>query len=128
MIRWKGTILMDDAVLTASQEMGHVLKSLLDVVRWPEAIAAVALVVQALILLQQRRILSGYGETLQRQAETAKLIGHALEQHGRILADHTRIMDEQFKVQRKIEAKLERSTVTTADADKDSSLVVSSQG
>jgi hypothetical protein len=119
---------MDDAVLTASQEMGHVLKSLLDVVRWPEAIAAVALVVQALILLQQRRILSGYGETLQRQAETAKLIGHALEQHGRILADHTRIMDEQFKVQRKIEAKLERSTVTTADADKDSSLVVSSQG
>lgn len=86
-------------------EMSDSLKYLLGDVRWPEAIAAIALVIQAVILWQHRRILSGFGETLERQAETAKLIGHSLEQHGRILADHTRIMDEQLKFQKKLEAK-----------------------
>jgi heme exporter protein D len=95
--------------LISSTEMLDFLKRFLGDVRWPEAIAAIALVIQAFILWQHRRILSGFGETLERQAETAKLIGHSLEQHGRILADHTRIMDEQFKFQKKLEAKIERS-------------------
>jgi hypothetical protein len=110
---------MDDAVLTASKEMWHILKSLLGLVRWPEAIAAIALVIQAFILLQHRRILTGYGEALERQAETAKLIGHALEQHGRILSDTARIMDEQFKFQRKIEANIEKSAAPTTHPDND---------
>jgi hypothetical protein len=114
---------MDDATLILSKEMWHALMSFLGVVRWPEAIAAIALVIQVFILWQHRRILTGYGETLERQAETAKLIGHALEQHGRILSDHTRIMDEQFKFQRKIEEKIERSAAPTAQPDNDSSLI-----
>ena len=77
---------MDDAAML------QVFKSLLVTIRWPEAIAAFAMVVQAFILLQHRKILREYGDTLVKQAETAKMIGHALEQHGRILADHTRIM------------------------------------
>lgn len=95
--------------LVSSTEMLDFLKHFLGGVRWPEAIAAIALVMQAFILWQHRRILSGFGETLERQAETAKMIGHSLEQHGRILADHTRIMDEQFKFQKKLEAKIEHS-------------------
>ena len=118
---------MDDAALTASKEIWPVLKSLLGLVRWPEAIAAIALVIQAFILLQHRRILTGYGETLERQAETAKLIGHALEQHGRILSDNARIMDEHFKFQRKIEAKIEKSTSPTAHPDNDSSHIALSK-
>lgn len=96
---------MAASALFSSKEMSDSLKYFLVDVRWPEAIAAIALVIQAFILWQHRRILSGYGETLERQAETAKLIGHSLEQHGRILADHTRIMDEQLKFQKKLEAK-----------------------
>ena len=103
--------------------MWQSLNSMLVTVRWPEAIAAIAMVIQAFILLQHRRILSGYGETLQRQAETAKMIGHALEQHGRILADHTRIMDEQFKFQKKIEAKIDRSADPLPQTESDSALV-----
>src|ERR1700741_224828 len=114
---------MNDAVLTSSTEMWHVLKSLLGLVRWPEAIAAIALVIQAFILLQHRRILTGYGQTLERQAETAKLIGHGLQQHRRILSDNTRVMDEQFKRQRKIEAKIEKAPSPAAHADNDSSVI-----
>lgn len=87
--------------------MVHIVGSLLAYVRWPETIAAMALVAQTIILSLHWRILRGHGETMEQQAVTAKLIGHALEQHGRILADHTRIMDEQFKVQRKMEASIE---------------------
>lgn len=97
------------SALISSTEMLEFFKYFLGGVRWPEAIAAIALVVQAFILWQHRRILNGFGETLERQAETAKMIGHSLEQHGRILADHTRIMDEQFKFQKKLQAKIEQS-------------------
>lgn len=100
--------------LISSKEVLDSLKYVLGDVHWPEAIAAIALVVQTLILWQHRRILTGYGETLERQAETTKLIGHSLQQHGRILADHTRIMDEQFKFQKKLETKLENSTTSAA--------------
>lgn len=96
-------------VLISSTEMSDFLKYFVAGVHWPEAIAAIALVIQAFILWQHRRILGGFGETLERQAETAKMIGHSLEQHGRILADHTRIMDEQFKFQKKLEAKIEQT-------------------
>jgi hypothetical protein len=106
-----------DAVLIASKEMWPVLTSFLALVRWPEAIAATALVIQSFILLQHWRILTRYGDALERQAETAKLIGHALEQHGRILSDNARIMDEQLKLQRKIEAKSENSTAPAAHPD-----------
>jgi heme exporter protein D len=105
---------MGGSAVISTQETLNLLKYFLGDVRWPEAIAAIALVVQAFILWQHRRILSGFGETLERQAETAKLIGHSLEQHGRILADHTRIMDEQFKFQQKLEAKIESSPASTA--------------
>jgi heme exporter protein D len=105
---------MAASALISPKDLSDSLKYLLGDVRWPEAIAAVALVLQTLILWQHRRILTGYGETLERQAETAKLIGHSLQQHGRILADHTRIMDEQFKFQKKLEAKIENSTTSAA--------------
>ena len=98
---------MSASTLILSKEMSDSFKYFLGDVRWPEVIAAIALVIQTFILWQHRRILTGFGETLARQAETAKLIGHSLEQHGRILADHTRIMDEQFKFQKKLEAKAE---------------------
>ena len=97
--------------LILSKEMSDSLKYLLGDLRWPEAIAAIALVIQTWILWQHRKILTGFGETLARQAETAKMIGHSLEQHGRILSDHTRIMDEQFKFQKKLEAKIENSKI-----------------
>lgn len=100
---------MAAAAFISSKEVLDILKYLLVDLRWPEAIAALALVVQAFILWQHRRILTGFGETLGRQAETAKLIGHSLEQHGRILADHTRIMDELFKFQKKLETKIENA-------------------
>ena len=100
--------------LISSKELLDSVKYILGDVHWPEAIAAVALVLQTLILWQHRRILTGYGETLERQAETTKLIGHSLQQHGRILADHTRIMDEQFKFQKKLEQKIEDSTSSAA--------------
>jgi heme exporter protein D len=97
-----------------SKEMSDSLKYFLGDLRWPEAMAAIALVIQTFILWQHRRILTGFGQTLERQAETSKLIGHSLEQHGRILADHTRIMDEQFKFQKKLDAKVENSTAPAA--------------
>ena len=105
---------MAASFLVSSKELLESLKYVLGGVHWPEAIAAIALVVQTLILWQHRRILTGYGETLERQAETAKLIGHSLQQHGRILADHTRIMDEQFKFQKKLEARTENSKTSAA--------------
>ena len=114
---------MDSSALSSSNEISYALTSLLGVVRWPEAIAAIALVIQVFILWQHRRILSESGETLERQAETTKMIAHSLEQHGRILADHTRIMDEQFKFQKKIEAKFERSMAPAPHSDRDSALV-----
>ena len=110
----RGDSRMAASSLVSSKEFLDSLKYLLGDVHWPEALAAIALVVQTFILWQHRRILTGYGETLERQAETAKLIGHSLEQHGRILADHTRIMDEQFKFQKKLEAKIESSTSSAA--------------
>lgn len=111
--------------IISSKEMVDSLKYLFGDVRGTEAIAAIALIIQAFILWEHRRILNGFGQTLERQAETAKMIGHSLEQHGRILADHTRIMDEQFKFQKKLEAKIEDSKTSTRrhETDKGSSLV-----
>lgn len=116
---------MAASAFISSTEMLDFLKYFLGGVRWPEAIAAMALVVQAFILWQHRRILTGFGETLERQAQTAKLIGHSLEQHGRILADHTRIMDEQFKFQKKLEAQIEHSATSARhpEPDKNSAFV-----
>ena len=105
---------MAGSALILSNAMSDSFKYFLGDVRWPEVVAAIALVIQTFILWQHRRILTGFSETLERQAETTKLIGHSLEQHGRILADHTRIMDEQFKFQKKLEARSENSNVSAA--------------
>jgi hypothetical protein len=105
---------MPASALVLSKEMSDSVKYVIGEIRWPEAVAAIALVIQTFILWQHRRILTGFSQTLERQAETAKLIGHSLEQHGRILADHTRIMDEQFKFQKKLEARSESSKTSAA--------------
>jgi hypothetical protein len=87
-------------------EMWDVVKSLLGDVR-PETIAAVALLMQAVILWLLWSILRRNRHMLEQQTETAKLIAQALEQQ-------TKIMDEQFKFHRKIEAKTERKKIFEA--------------
>src|ERR1700758_579460 len=83
--------------------MWNVLKSFLGDVRL-ETIAAIALLIQALMPWLLGRILSRHRQTMELQTETAKLIGHALEQQ-------IRIMDEQVEFQRRIEAKIEREKI-----------------
>jgi hypothetical protein len=101
--------------------MRSVLKLVLDGLRKPEWVAAIALLIQAVILWLQARILTKHGKTMEEhteiartQAITAELIGKALNQQEKILADQTQIMDEQFKFQRRIEAQAERRKVYEA--------------
>jgi hypothetical protein len=87
------------------------IKTFLVGVRWPETVAAIALLIQAAILGLHWRILTRHGETMEQQAKTGELIGQALDQQGRVLAEQAKIMDDQFKFQRKIEAKIERQKI-----------------
>jgi hypothetical protein len=89
----------------------HYLKSLFEFLRKPEWVAAIALLIQAVILFLQFKILGRHAETMEEhktiagtQAETAKLIGKALTQQGKIL-------DEQFKFQKRLAAQAEREKV-----------------
>jgi len=98
------------------------MRPLLEYLRKPEWIAAIALSIQALIFLLQAAFLAWQAAILRRhaatlekhteiagtQAETAALIGKALDQQGKILAEQTEIMDAQFKFQRTVEMKAER--------------------
>ena len=102
----------------------------------PEWIAAIALSAQALIFLLQAgflwwqaSILRRHATTLEEhtkisdtQAETLKLIASASEQQGRVLAEQTKIMDEQFKFQRKVDAKVERGNLFTLVIEAQTSL------
>jgi hypothetical protein len=90
----------------AAPEMWNALKSFFGDVR-AETVAAIALLLQAVILWFLWRILSRQRETMERQTETAQLIGHALEQQAKVL-------DEQFKFQRRNEAKIERERIFEA--------------
>ena len=87
-------------------EMGNDLKSLLGDVRL-ETIAAVALLTQAFILWLLWRILSRHSATMERQTETANLLGYVLEQQ-------TKIMEEQLTLHSRIEAKMERERIFDA--------------
>jgi hypothetical protein len=98
--------------------MSQCLVTFLDGVRWPETVAAVALLIQAVILFLQWKILGRHAATMEehtgiagKQAETAKLIGQALDQQGRVLGKQSQIMDEQFNFQKRVEAKSEREKV-----------------
>ena len=95
--------------------MSAAMKSLVEFLRKPEWIAAIALLIQAAILFLQAVILRRHGATMEEhagiakaQADTAALIGKALNQQGKILAEQTEIMDAQFKFQRTVEMKAER--------------------
>ena len=92
-------------------------ESLFAGVRWPETVAAVALLIQAVILLLQTKILHRHGETMEQQARTGELIGQALDQQSKVLAEQTKIADAQFKFQQRIEAKSEREKVFEAILD-----------
>jgi hypothetical protein len=101
--------------------MHAAMKSLVEFLRKPEWIAAIALLIQAAILFLQAVILRRHGATMEEhagiakaQAETAKLIGQALDQQGKVLDEQTKIMDQQFKFQRTIELKAERVQVFDA--------------
>lgn len=79
--------------------------------RHPEWIAAYALSVQIFIFAWQARILRRHAGTLEehtaiaaRQEQTAKLIGEALTQQGKIMAS-------QFNFQKQLEAQAERKTM-----------------
>ena len=76
------------------------LKSLFEPLRKPEWVAAGALLIQAVILFLQFKILGRHAETMEEhkkfartQAKTAELIGQALVQQSNIL-------DEQFRFQK----------------------------
>lgn len=57
------------------------------------------------------------------QAETAKLIGQALNQQGTVLDEQTKIMAKQFELQRRAETKAERNRLFTAMLDMQGSFV-----
>ncbi len=101
--------------------MHHLFQSFVDFIRKPEWVAAIALLIQAIILWLQARILHKHGETMkehvgiaQSQATTAELIGKALTQHEKILADQTAIMQEQFHFHRTTVAQVERAKIYIA--------------
>jgi hypothetical protein len=86
-------------------------ESLFELLRRPEWVAAIALLIQAVILFLQFKILRRHAETMEEhktiagtQAETAKLIGQALTQQSKIL-------DEQFNFQKRLAAQAERGRV-----------------
>ncbi len=97
----------------------------------PEWTAAIALSIQAFIFLLQAFILGWQGLILRRhaatleehtdiagtQAETAKLIGQALDRQAKVLEKQTQIMDEQFRFQRRVDAKQERALVFSSVLD-----------
>jgi hypothetical protein len=96
----------------------QILKAVLDFIRKPEWVAAVALLIQAVILFLQFRILRGHGETMKEhagiakgQANTADLIGKALERHATILDEQTKLTNAQFEFQRRVEAHASREKV-----------------
>lgn len=87
------------------------LKLFLDFVHSPEWVAAAALLIQAVILWLQARILRKHGRTMEahagiakNQATTADLIGKALERHATILDEQKKLTDAQFEFQRRVEA------------------------
>jgi len=101
--------------------MRAILKLFIDFIRKPEWVAAVALLIQAVILWLQARILRKHGKTMEEhagiakaQATTAELIGKALTQHEKILADQTRLMQEQFSFHRTTVAQVERVKIYSA--------------
>jgi hypothetical protein len=56
-------------------------------------------------------------KVLTAQAETANLIGQALNQQGNVLDEQTKIMAKQFELQRRVETKVERDNLFTAVVD-----------
>jgi hypothetical protein len=115
--------------MIVSAAMRHSLQLVLEFIRKPEWVAAIALLIQAAILWLQARILRKHGETMEEhagiakaQATTAELIGKALNQHEKILADQTKIMDEQFTFQRRVEAQAARLKVYEALLDVNSNI------
>jgi hypothetical protein len=89
----------------------QILTAILDFIRKPEWVAAVALLIQAVILFLQAWILREHGKTMAEhagiakgQANTADLIGKALERHAKILDEQTKLTDVQFEFQRRLEA------------------------
>jgi hypothetical protein len=95
----------------------------------PEWVAALALLIQAIILIIQAKILGRHAETMEEhtgiagsQAETAELIGQALDQQGKILAEQTTIMEEQAKFQRSVDARVEKGNLLNLAVEVQSSL------
>jgi hypothetical protein len=98
--------------------MSAAMKSVVEFLRKPEWVAAIALLIQAAILFLQAVILRKHGATMEEhagiakaQAETAALIGKALDQQGQILSEQTKIMGEQFKFHRAAIAQADRQEV-----------------
>lgn len=73
--------------------------------RWPETIAALALIVQAFILGLQWRILKHHGQIMKGQADTAGMIEKVLRQLAEISSEQEKVLDAQFKFQKRIEVK-----------------------
>jgi cellulase/cellobiase CelA1 len=101
--------------------MRAILKLFIDFIHKPEWVAAVALLIQAVILWLQARILRRHGMTMEEhagiaktQAATAELIGKALEQQGTVLAGQAKLTEEQYRFQRRIEAQAARSEIYKA--------------
>jgi hypothetical protein len=84
--------------------MPKALQTLLEYIRRPEDLAAVALLIQA-------GILAVYALIFRKHARTADRISEAIRQQGKILDDQTKIMEEQFKFQRRVEAAAEKQKV-----------------
>ena len=74
--------------------MPKALQTLLEYIRRPEDLAAVALLIQA-------GILAVYALVFRKHARTTDRISEAIRQQGKILDDQTKIMEEQFKFQRR---------------------------
>lgn len=98
--------------------MQKIVHNLLEYLRRPEGLAAVALLIQAAIFGIHALILRGHAKTLERnveiadmQAKTADSMSQALQQQSKIMSDQTKIMEAQFKFQRRVEAKTERQAV-----------------
>jgi hypothetical protein len=83
--------------------------------RSPEWIAAFALLIQAGIFGLHAWILHRHGKSLEENVKIAKtqtdagqLMAKAWEQQGKTLDDQTKIMNEQFKFQRRVTAQADR--------------------
>jgi hypothetical protein len=76
------------------------------------------LLIQAVILFLQYKILGRHAETMEKhteiagtQARTAESIGKALEQQGNVLGEQTKIMGDQFIFMKTVEIKAEKVQV-----------------